>query len=178
MFNVTWEGILFGQQVKKKKKKYHADTPLSFSERVYVLSSCSVSQSTSGKRVSSFFLSPKNNTAVIHFCPGVISWDEGPRVPWQLPLFSFLPGWRAFPQGKCHSYNVAAGTQSRTECTICGAVGFLPHVNWKENTYFHWTFPQAMLLRGVLSGWPSGQGCHFQKSFFLQIGKENGNSEE
>lgn len=145
---------------KKKKKESVTQTLFAFPERVYVPSSCSVSQSTSGERVSSFFLSPKNNTAVIHFCPRVISWDESPWELWQLPLFGFLPGQRAFPQGKCHSSNAAAGTQPRAEWTICGAIGFLPHsVCWTENTYFHRTSPQAVLLRGVLSGWDWNSWC-------------------
>ena len=46
-----------------------------------------------------FFLSPKNNEAVIHFCPRVISWDESPPEPWQLPLSSFLCGQKSSTQG-------------------------------------------------------------------------------
>lgn len=76
----------------KKKKK----NPFAFSERVYVYSSCFVSQSTSGKRAGSFFLTPKNNKAVIHFCPRVISWDESPGNS-LFPVSSLGEG--LFPKG-------------------------------------------------------------------------------
>ena len=177
-----WEGILLGQHVKKLFFFY----PNSFSERVYIYSSWSVSPSTSGNRPGSFFLSPENNEAVIHFCPRVISWDESPWVPWQLPLSCFLHGQRTFPQGERQSQRMKLREFSPAQdgpyvgpqgSSLTLSIRKRKHISTKP-------FPQ---LRGALLGggtlllvplsWASGQGCWFQKCFLLQRYKSNRNSE-
>lgn len=105
----------------------------------------------------SFFLSPKNNKAVIHFCPRVISWDESPWEPWQLPLFSFLPGQRAFPQGKCHSHSAKLQEYSPAQNApyVGPQVSSLTLSTGKRKHISTEPFPElcgVLLWGGVLSG--------------------------
>ena len=116
---------------------FYPNSPCAFSERIYVYSSWSLSLSTSGNREGSFFLSPKNNEVVIHFCPRVISWDESPPEPWQLPLSSFLCGQRASTQGSVshREWSFMNSAQLRMDPVWGHSVTLSVHR--KEKTHFH-----------------------------------------
>lgn len=164
----------------KEKKKNHPNTPFAFSERVCVYSSCSVSQATSGKRVGSFFLSPKNNKAVIHFCPRVISWDESPGTS----LFSASSlGEGLFPKGSVlHVAHSFKKTAQHRMCHMWGhrfplslSIGKRKHIYMEPFSKLHgvwlWRGSCPALRPKVLEAlsWASGQGCQFQKSWLLHI---------